>query len=224
MIDLTCKARLVAGGHRNMEVPKYNFFSLVASCNSVRIGLLIAALNDLKIAITDIGDAYLNAPPKERVHVVVGQELFGPENGGKTATIVCALYGFKSASNAWRHYFANYISQQLQFQPTKADPDVWCNPCTKANGNKYYADLIVYIDDVLCVHHEPKQVMDIIDKDFCLKYGVDNSPKNYLGADIQHSWTYNNVNGTESECWAMGRYNYIKEAICICEVQMKQYS
>lgn len=34
-LDLTRKARLVAGGHRNKDVPKYTTFSVVVSRDSV---------------------------------------------------------------------------------------------------------------------------------------------------------------------------------------------
>lgn len=96
-MDLTRKARLVAGGHRNKQVPTHLTFSSVASRDSVRIMLLIAALNDLKILSTDIGNAYLNASCRDRVHVSIGAELFGAEHQGKIAVIVRALYGLKSA-------------------------------------------------------------------------------------------------------------------------------
>ena len=221
--DLTRKARLVAGGHKNKGVPQYNRFSSVALRDSVRIGLLVAALNDLSVATTDIGNAYLNAPPKERVHVTVGPELFGPENEGKTAVIVRALYGLKSAGNAWRHYFANYIHKQLEFEPTKADPDVWRKPLTKPDGSEYYAYMIVYVDDVMLVHHEPEKVMSMIGNDFRLKNGIDLSPSNYLGADMRQ-WKYYTDEGTEADCWAMGSHNYLKEAIRVCESQMKAFS
>ena len=145
------------------------------------------------------------------------------ENQGKTTTIVRALYGLKSAGNAWRHYFATYIHRQLGFEPTMADPDVWRMPCTKPNGDPYYAYLIVYVDDVLCIHHCPKSIMDLIGKDFRLKSGIDENPSTYLGADIR-PWKYINSDGIESRCWAMGSQNYVKEAIRVCEAQMKQFS
>ena len=151
--------------------------------------MLVAALNDLKIATTDIGNAYLNAPPKERVHVIVGPELFGSENEGCTAIIVRALYGLKSAGNAWREYFATFVLTELKYDPTTADPDVYRKPEVDSAGKEYYAYLIIYVNDILCIHHEPKQVMDVIGQTFRLKSGVDNNPKNYLGADIC-KWTY----------------------------------
>ena len=81
-LDLTRKARLVAGGHRNKDVLKFTTLSTVASRDSVRIMFLIAALNGLNILSTDVGNAYLNAESREKEHVKYGKELFGPENEG----------------------------------------------------------------------------------------------------------------------------------------------
>ena len=220
--DLTRKARLVAGGHRNKGVPQHSRFSSVASRDSIRLGFLIAALNDLSVATTDIGNAYLNAPPKEQVHVTVGPELFGQDKAGRTAIIVRALYGLKSAGNAWREYFATFIMSELDFDPTTADPDVYRRPEVDNDGKEYYAYLIIYVDDVLCIHHDPKQVMDVIGETFRLKNGIDTNPSNYLGADIR-SWTYERQDGTEGQCWAIGSQSYLKEALRICEARMQEH-
>ena len=114
--DLTRKARLVAGGHRNRDVPAHITYSSVVSRESVRIGFLIAALNGLKISAADIGNAYLNAPCAEKVHVTCGDELFGPENAGRTAVIVRALYGLKSAGASWRAHLSAVIQEELKFR------------------------------------------------------------------------------------------------------------
>ena len=50
--------------------------------------LTIAALNGLSILAADIGNAYLNAPNKEKVHVICGPKLFGLEAEGRVAVIV----------------------------------------------------------------------------------------------------------------------------------------
>jgi hypothetical protein len=64
-MDLTRKARFVAGGHWT-DPPSQITYSMVVSRDSVRIAFLIAAMNDLNILSADIGNAYLNAPTKER--------------------------------------------------------------------------------------------------------------------------------------------------------------
>ena len=74
--DLTRKARFVAGGHWT-DPPSQTTYSSVISRDSVRIMFLIAALNDIDILSADIGNAYLNASTKERVHTTAGPE-FGP--------------------------------------------------------------------------------------------------------------------------------------------------
>ena len=61
------KARLVAGGHKT-ETPSSACYSSVASRESVRIALLIAALNDLQILSCDMQNAYLGAPCREKMH------------------------------------------------------------------------------------------------------------------------------------------------------------
>lgn len=96
-IDFTRKARLVAGGHLT-EVPSNLTYSSVVSRESVRIMFLIAVLNDLQVLSADIGNAYLNAPNREKVYATAGKE-FGSK-AGQTVIIVRALYGLKSAGAA----------------------------------------------------------------------------------------------------------------------------
>jgi len=75
-IDLTRNARLLAGGHQNPSVKSHASYSSVASRDSIRLCFMLAALNELDILMGDVGNAYLNAPNKERVHVICGPELF----------------------------------------------------------------------------------------------------------------------------------------------------
>jgi hypothetical protein len=45
--DITCKARLVAGGHMT-DIPKESVYASAVSRDSVRLVLMLASLNDLK--------------------------------------------------------------------------------------------------------------------------------------------------------------------------------
>ena len=60
------KARLVADGHKT-NTPSTMTYRSVNSNDSIRICLLIAALNDLDVLSADIQNAYLTAPNKEKV-------------------------------------------------------------------------------------------------------------------------------------------------------------
>jgi hypothetical protein len=57
-MDFARKARLVARGHMT-DPPVIMTYSSVVSRDSVRIGFLLAALNDLELVAADIGNAYL---------------------------------------------------------------------------------------------------------------------------------------------------------------------
>ena len=80
-MDLTRKARYVAGGHLT-DPPTSMTYASVVSRESVRIGFLVAALNGLDILAGDVQNAYLNAPTKEKVYFVAGSEW--KANEGKT--------------------------------------------------------------------------------------------------------------------------------------------
>ena len=167
-MDLTRKARLVAGGHRNRDVHKYTTFSTVASRDRTRIMFLIAALNGLKILSTDVGNAYLNAECREKVHVKCGKELFGPEHEGKYAVIARALYGLKSSGASWRHHFATEI-RNMGFKDTKADGDVYCRRSYRENKVPYYEYIVVYVDDVICISEAPDHWINILASHYRLR-------------------------------------------------------
>jgi hypothetical protein len=64
--SLKMKARNVAGGHMT-EPPSALTYARVVSRESIRIGLLIAALNDLDVFVADIQNAYLTSPCEEKI-------------------------------------------------------------------------------------------------------------------------------------------------------------
>lgn len=64
--DFTRKARFVVGGHMSSPARELTY-STVVSRDSVRILMLVASLNGLKVLVTDIQKAYLSALPREKV-------------------------------------------------------------------------------------------------------------------------------------------------------------
>ncbi len=73
-MDLTRKARFVAGGHLT-ETPASITYSSVVNRDNVRLAFLLAALNGLDIIACDVGNAYLNAPCREKACFVAGPEF-----------------------------------------------------------------------------------------------------------------------------------------------------
>ena len=148
-MDLTRKARFVAGGHLT-DTPASITYSSVVSPDSVRIAFLLAAFNDVDIMACDVGNAYLNAPCREKAWFVAGPEFGSRE--GTVVKVVRALYGLKSSGDAWRAMF-NSTVLDMGFVATIADPDVYRKPSAKENGFKYNEYILVYVHDVLIISH-----------------------------------------------------------------------
>ena len=139
-MDFTRKAKLVAGGHLT-QTPTSLTYTSVPSQESVRLLFLVAALNDLNVVMTDIGNAYLNAKVREKIWSTAGPE-FGEHNGA-VILIVRALYGLKSNGAAWRAHFAQSLRDLGYESCVGGDPDVWRKPTVKSDGTKYYEYIVV---------------------------------------------------------------------------------
>ena len=205
MEDFRRKARLVAGGHMTETPPSLTYASVV-SRESVRIALTIAALNDLQVKTGDIENAYLTAPVAEKIWTTCGPE-FGSQCG-RTAIIVRALYGLKSAGASFRNHLADCM-RELGYNSCLADPDVWYKAETRpSDGYKYYAYVLLYVDDAMCIHHDATSVLDKIDTFFKFKPGSIADPDIYLGAKLRQVTLPNLV-----EAWAISPSKYVQEAV-----------
>jgi hypothetical protein len=98
MEDFRQKARLVAGGHWT-KAPATITYASVVSRETMHLALTIVSLNELKVKVGDVLNAYITAPVKEKVWTILGPE-FGHDSG-RSAIIVRALYGLKSAGAAF---------------------------------------------------------------------------------------------------------------------------
>lgn len=209
----TRKARFVAGGHTT-ETPASITYSSVVSRDSVRIAFMLAALNDLDLAAADVGNAYLNAPCREKIWTVAGTE-FGSDKG-KVLIISRALYGLKSSGAAWRLMFAETL-RSMGYTPTKADPDVWMKPETKPDGVEYYAYVLVYVDDLLHLHHDPKLFMQSLEEKYRLKDDSVGEPDRYLGANVEK------VQLEDGRItWSMHSREYVSNAIDNLEESLRR--
>ncbi len=88
----------MAGGHLT-QAPATITYASVVSRETVRLALTFASLNDLEVKVGNVLNAYITAPVMEEVWTILGPE-FGHDSG-KSAVIVHALYGLKSAGSAF---------------------------------------------------------------------------------------------------------------------------
>ncbi len=143
-------------------------YASIVSHEMVCIALTISALNVLKVMAADIMNAYIAVPNKEEIWTLLGLE-FGKDKGRK-AIVVRALYGLKSACVAFRSHLADCM-KQLGYGSNKADPDLGMKVCSRDTENgpeKYYLYTLIYVDDILCIHHGPNSILAQIDKYFLL--------------------------------------------------------
>jgi hypothetical protein len=208
----TRKSRLVAGGHTT-DPPSSITYSSVVSRDTVRIAFTLAALNDLDVMSCDIGNAYLNAPCREKIWCKAGTE-FGSDKG-KVLKVVRALYGLKSSGASWRAMFAQTLSD-LGYVSSKADPDLWLKPKTKPNGDEYYSYVLVYVDDVMHFDHEPNIFMSQLEEVYRLKDKAE-APDRYLGANIDKVQL---TDGTVA--WSMSSHEYLDNSIKNLEIQLEK--
>jgi len=90
-MDLTRKARICARGDQT-KTPSNMTYASVVTRESIRIGFVLASLNDLEILTADVAGAYLNAPCAEKVYTILGEE-FGDYAGSKAIIILALIRG-----------------------------------------------------------------------------------------------------------------------------------
>jgi hypothetical protein len=186
------------------------------SRESVRIMFLIAALNDLQVLSADIGNAYLNAPNREKVYAIAGKE-FG-SRAGEIVIIVRALYGLKSAGAAWRSHLANSL-HAIGYKSCLADPDIWYREAVLDNNARYYEYLAIYVDDTLCISQHPERTMNAISKIYRIKDNSIEKPKTYLGAQVVQ---YKLPDDKDKIRWGMSSQHYIHNAIKAVELELSK--
>jgi hypothetical protein len=205
MEDFCSKARFVAGGH-TAYTPHVMTYASVFSRESVIIALTLAALNDLDVKMADTENAYLPAPITERVWTALGTE-FG-DDAGKRALIVRALYGLKSSGAAFRNHLGECM-KHLGWHPCRADRDLLMKAETRPDdGVLYWAYIFIYVDDILCVHHDPVSPLAKLDEYFKMKEGSIQVPTFYLGAKLN-----NNVLPNGVVAWGMSSRKYVQSAV-----------
>ena len=197
------KACLVAGGHMTETPATLTYLSVVLR-DSVRIALMLAALNDLQVMSCDIQNAYMTADCQEKIWTYAGPK-FGSEQGSITF-VRKALYGLKSSGAAFRTHLAETL-HDISFRPTRADPDVWRPPAKKADGEEYYKYILCYVDDLLAISEDAMKVLQGIQTVFKFKDDKIVCPEVYLGAQLD-TMTINGFDG-----WTMSSQKYVKAAI-----------
>ena len=69
------------------------------------------------------------------------------------------LYGLKSPGSGFRNHLSDCI-HHLGFLPCPADLDIWMKPMVRREyGFYYYVYVLIYVDDVMVIHHDADSVL-----------------------------------------------------------------
>ena len=118
------KSQTFGKGHMTDE-PATITYASVLSRETVRIALMIVTINDLEVKSGNIFNACIQAHFTEKVWATLGSN-FG-KDARKTAVVVRALYGLKSAGAAFSTHLAKCM-ESLGYESCKADQDLWLKP------------------------------------------------------------------------------------------------
>ena len=168
------KARLVAGGHRTVDLGEDAYSGVVAP-EAIQLGMFAAIHNSLKVIAADIGNAYLHAKTNEKLYTILGDD-YG-ELSGKVLVFNKGLYGLRS-SGARFHEHLSDILRKTGFIPSKADSDLWFKDC-----GTHYEYLARYVDDILVFSKDPMKIIECLKVTYPLQ-GV-GLPEYYLGGDFK---------------------------------------
>ena len=148
------------------------------------ISLTIAVLNDLEVQASDIQNYHLMATVSNKIWTILGSG-FG-KDAGIRAYIVRYLYGLKLAEAPFRNHLADCMIK-LVYKLRLADQDLRWKPMLRPyEGHIYYANMLLYVDNCLCIHHNTKGKLVDLDQFFNMKTGSIGYPDIYLGAKIRN--------------------------------------
>ena len=188
-------------------------YASVFSRETVRIALILAALNDLEVKCGDVLNAYITAPVKEKIWTYLGPEH--GEDEGKKAIIVRALYGLKFSGAAFCIHLCEFMAA-LGYKPCLSDPYIWLK-YQNQDGIDYYSYILCYVDDIVVIHHDVRLILDMIDKFMKLKESSVGNPDIYLGAKLKKVQMDNDV-----LCWSISPSKYVQEAVRNCQNYLKE--
>jgi hypothetical protein len=120
--------------------------------------------------------------------------------------VVRAWYGLKSSGASW-HAMLSQTMHDMKDERCKADHNVWLCPAVTPDGFEYYEYVLIFVDDILHMSHNPGDTMGTLAKLYELKEGSVGVPDRYPGANVGK---FQLEDGTEA--WYMSAHDYVKSA------------
>jgi hypothetical protein len=107
---------------------------------------------------------------------------------------------------------------QMGYTFCKADPDLWLKAVTRPKDNvRYYAYILCYVNDILCIHHDPMSIMNEINGYLPLKPSPVGNPDIYLCAKLKETQLPNGV-----MVWGLSPSKYLVQAVKNCQLHLTE--
>ena len=93
----------------------------------------------------------------------------------------------KSRSASWRAISEEALGKDgLGYTSTSADKDIWVNMDILLYGKEYYSMVLVYVDDILCIHKDTSVIIDALESIYVMKQRSMGPLDRYLEANIEN--------------------------------------
>ena len=175
------RARLVAKGFTQIHGIDYDeTFSPVARFESLRLLLVLAALEDWEIHQMDVKSAFLNGLLDEEIYMEQPQGFIAPGQSDKVCFLQKAIYSLKQASRAWNLQFHSVLLE-LGFSRTHSDAGVYHR--LDDGGNTIL--IILYVDDITLLGNSLEEIKRL-KATLCRRYEMTDLGEidSYLGVQI----------------------------------------
>jgi hypothetical protein len=108
--------------------------------------------------------------------------------------------------------------RQMGYTSCKADPDLWLKAVTRPEDNVCcYVYILCYVDNILCIHHDPMSVMNEINKYLPLKPSSVGDPDIYLGTKLKETRLPNGL-----MAWGLSPSKYVVQAVKNCQLHLTE--
>ena len=103
--------------------------------------------------------------------------------------------------------------QELLYCSCNADHNLWMKAQHRPEDKlEFYSYILFYVDDILCIHNDPDDILNILNGYVPLKPGSVRSPDMYLGTKLKCMQLHNSI-----WVWSLSPSKYVQEEIRICK-------
>jgi hypothetical protein len=216
------KARMVAGGHRQLLLPTEDTSSPTVMNVTVMALIQLVTTYNLQICIADVETAYLNADntnedimsigPEESQHFIRTQPhlaQFLDDKHRLICRIVKALYGLQQSSKLWYDHLKDTL-HRLGYHPTMED-----RCCFIRNKDRVISIILVFVDDLFIANNDLAEMSRIkgqLEESYPrMKFSQDDNFK-YLGMEFSRE-------GSSREITNVIQREYVKEILSFYDVK-----